>query len=63
MSGSVIKNKKIYSLLEEKISQTSKMKNINIILNDKEAVEGCLNLALEILNSKGEKYENLSSGF
>lgn len=63
LSGSVIKNKKIYSLLEEKISQTSKMKNINIILNDKEAVEGCLNLALEILNSKGEKYENLSSGF
>ena len=63
LSGSVIKNEKIYGLLEEKILHTDKMKNINIILNDKEAVEGCLNLALEILNSKGEKNENLSAGF
>lgn len=63
LSGSVIKNKKIYGLLEEKIQHTDKMKNINIILNDKEAVEGCLNLALEILDSKGENYENLSAGF
>ena len=59
----IIKNKKIYRLLEEKIQNTDKMKNINIILNDKEAVEGCLNLALEILDSKGENYENLSAGF
>jgi glucosamine kinase len=63
LSGSVIKNKKIYGLLEEKILHTDKMKNINIILNNKEAVEGCLNLALEILNPKGDKYEDISTGF
>ncbi|MCP1225842.1 BadF/BadG/BcrA/BcrD ATPase family protein [Sebaldella sp. S0638] len=63
LSGSVIKNKKIHGLLKEKIAQTDRMKNINIVLNNKEAVEGCLNLALEILSLKGEKYENLSAGF
>lgn len=63
LSGSVMKNAKVYRLLREKMSYTNKMKNINIILNDKEAVEGCLNLALEILSSKGEKNENLSAGF
>lgn len=63
LSGSVLKNNKVYRLLKEKMSYTNKMDNINIILNDKEAVEGCLNLALEILSSKGEKNENLSAGF
>lgn len=63
LSGSVIKSERIYRLLEKRIQCSDNMKNINIILNNKEAVEGCLNLALEILSSKGEKNENLFTGF
>ena len=51
LSGSVIKNERVYRLLERKISDNKEMNNINIILNNNKAVEGCLNIALDILNS------------
>ena len=52
LSGSVIKNEKIYNCLKKKIAENKELDNINILLNNSDAVDGCINLALEYLKSK-----------
>ncbi len=49
LSGGVMKNEKIYTRIKNKIKNNDALKNITVILNDKESVEGSLNLALSFL--------------
>ena len=49
LSGGVMKNEKIYTRIKNKIRNNDDLKNITVILNDKESVEGSINLALSFL--------------